>query len=83
MKKYIVCASALLLIAGMANAQLAQKQPVKTTTHKTAAASHTSASTNVTPMNAGTSTSAKQTTGAAIHRKHHPKKTSTKKTSGK
>jgi hypothetical protein len=81
MKKYIVCASALLLIAGMANAQLAQ-QPAKSNTHQTATA-RKSAATNATPMHTVTPASSKQTSGAAIHRKHHPKKSSPKKTKGK
>ncbi|HKO82128.1 MAG TPA: hypothetical protein VJU78_17090 [Chitinophagaceae bacterium] len=79
MKKYMIPAIALVMIAGMANAQT-QKQPATATTaksapaKKTVAKSNTSASTaSVTPKN-----SQEKNAATAINRKHHHKKGKTK-----
>lgn len=86
MKKYMIAATALLLFAGFANAQTAQKTPVKTATHKEAIAKKSAAATktatsktaSVTPAVDGT----KKTAATTIKRKHHhkgaPKKEATK-----
>ena len=76
MKKYMVAAAALILVAGITNAQVASKQPVKATaakevvhTKKNIAADKPAASTaSVTPTAKKTNTS-----NTMIKRKHHHK----------
>lgn len=87
MKKYMIAAATFLLFAGITNAQVAQKQPGKTTTTKEVAIqkktneANKATVSNVTPQSsAAKKAPAKQT---AIKRKHHHKKSPAKKTTTK
>jgi hypothetical protein len=89
MKKYIFSAAVFLLVAGVANAQMASKQPVKTDhsmskmTMKPAAHA-TSGNSSAKTATTTTTTQKKTTTGMALKRKHHYKKgNSPKKTESK
>ena len=87
MKKYTIALAALLLFAGMTQAQEAKKQPSKTTVKKEVAAAKTNAaSTKSAATTASVSPSAKKATSpnAAIKRKHlHKKVKTTAKTGAK
>ena len=86
MKKYMIAATALLLFAGITNAQVAQKQPSKTTVKKEVANTKiNSVSTKNAVTTATVSPSSKKTTSAntAIKRKHHYKKNKATSTTGK
>jgi uncharacterized lipoprotein YajG len=78
MKKYMIAAAALLLFAGMSNAQVAQKQASKATAVKQASYTKpVSASIKNTNAVASVSPTAKKATPSnmSIKRKHHHKKT--------
>jgi uncharacterized lipoprotein YajG len=86
MKKYMIASAALLLFAGMTNAQVAQKQASKATAVKQAAYTKpSSVSTKNTNAVASVSPTAKKTTAPnmTIKRKHHHKKTKATTTAGK
>ena len=84
MKKYMTAAIALLLFAGITNAQVAQKQASKPTTVKQAVTANPGSASNTNTV-ASTSPTAKKTTpsNTTIKRKHHHKKTKATTTAGK
>jgi hypothetical protein len=84
MKKYMIPAVALLMIAGMANAQV-QKKPATASTAKEAVAkstasksSNVASTASVTPKNTPATN-----TASAIKRKHHRKTSKTTKVGNK
>ena len=80
MKKYMIAAAALLLFAGITNAQVAQKQPSKATEVKEASTTkNLPASIKPATSTATVSPTAKKTStsNTTIKRKHHHKKTKT------
>lgn len=89
MKKYMITAAAFLLIAGMANAQLASKTPSKSPSSRSAMTAKTSTpvvhkTASVTTAPSTPAPAAAQTSGTTIKRKHHYKKgNSLKKTASK
>lgn len=91
MKKYMITAATFLLIAGMADAQLAGKTPSKAVSQKSpmiaktsAPAVHKTATVTTTSGIPATSGTTKVSGTTIIKRKHHYKKgNSLKKTTGK
>ena len=78
MKKYMITAAAFLLVAGMANAQLASKATAKTTPQPVMASKtstpHRTGTVAAAPGTPSASTQKQSTASATIKRKHHTKK---------
>jgi hypothetical protein len=77
MKKYMITAAAFLLVTGMANAQLATKETVKTPkpmmTSKTSTP-HRTGTVSAAQSTPSAPTRKQSTASATIKRKHHTKK---------
>lgn len=82
MKKYIASAAALLLIAGISNAQVAKKHPVKATTAPSAMVSKPAA-TSTSPKVSSSTSSTQVAATTPVKRKHSHKKSAASKAAGK